>query len=233
VRICLFLSGDRSATAAAFDHLARETVSDFARAADLRAKDEKQEPWLQPLIDALSADTGEAQADEGADQWGRLLWLHPVFLLDAGGGATKERIRQISRPFEATFSKPIKYWHGLFVPGIDSSVVVMHRSGATGRRPPMRLTLLMWAYYGLFMEMDRGLLAMLDNDRWEKSNSLSDLEGDADRIFALSTRAQEARARLDSALTDLAGGQLSIWNGIGEVQKFGELVAAVEGKLAS
>lgn len=227
------LSGDRSATAAAFDLLAREAVADFARAADLQAEKHKQKPWLQPLIDALSEDIDEIGADGGANQWGRLLWLHPVFLLDAGGNATEERIREISSPFEATFSKPIKYWHGRFVPGIDSSVVVMRRGGAIGRRPPMRLILLMWAYYGLFMEMDRGLLAMLDNDRWEKSNSLSDLEGDADMIFALASRVQEARARLDSALTDLAGGQLSIWNGIAWVQKFEELVAAVEGKLAS
>jgi hypothetical protein len=141
------------------------------------------------------------------------------------------RMRQLSRPFEATFSQPIEYWHGLFVPGIDSSVVVLRNNGEGEKRPPMGLTLLMWAYYGLFMEMDRGLLAMLDSDRWQTPNSLAELEDEARRIFSIFMRVREARSRLDSALTDLAGGQLSMWNAISKVQKFDELVEAVEGKV--
>ena len=95
----------------------------------------------------------------------------------------------------------------------------------------MRLTELQWAYYAVFMEMDRGLLALLDNDKWQTPESLAGLEADTERMFTIYTRVQEARARLDSALTDLAGGQLSIWNAIADVQKFDHLVAAVEGKV--
>ncbi len=95
----------------------------------------------------------------------------------------------------------------------------------------MRLTELQWAYYAVFMEMDRGLLALLDNDKWQTPESLASLEADTERMFTIYTRVQEARARLDSALTDLAGGQLSIWNAIADVQKFDHLVAAVEGKV--
>jgi hypothetical protein len=81
------------------------------------------------------------------------------------------------------------------------------------------------------MEMDRGLLAMLDSDRWQTPNSLAELEEEAERIFSIFMRVREARSRLDSALTDLAGGQLSMWNAISNVQKFDELVEAVEGKI--
>ena len=96
----------------------------------------------------------------------------------------------------------------------------------------MGLTELMWAYYALFMEIDRGLLAMLDRHKWQTSGSLAALEEDADRMFSVYMRVQEARARLDSALADLAGGQVSIWYTIADVQKFDELVAGVERKIA-
>jgi hypothetical protein len=201
---------------------------------------ERQEPWLNSLLQALPPPDPEGDGDEVdqrlsadgvGDEWGRLLWLHPVFLLTGGPKASMWRMRQLSRPLEATFSQPIEYWHGLFVPGIDSTVVVLRRNGDGEKRPPMGLTLLMWAYYGLFMEMDRGLLAMLDSDRWQTPNSLAELEDEADRIFSIFMRVREARSRLDSALTDLAGGQLSMWNAISDVQKFGELVEAVEGKI--
>jgi len=118
------------------------------------------------------------------------------------------------------------------VPGIDSSVIVTGGSDAfVPQEVPMRLTELHWAYYAVFMEMDRGLLALLDNDKWQTPESLATLEADTERMFSIYTRIQEARARLDSALTDLAGGQLSIWNAIADVQKFDHLVAAVEGKV--
>ncbi len=140
-------------------------------------------------------------------------------------------VRRLALPLTPTFSRSIEYWHGLFVPGINTSVVVIRGDHPDGDGPPMRLTALMWAYYGFFMELDRGLLALLDDDKWQTHASLGALEVEAERMFAIYMRVQEARARLDSALTDLAGGQLAMWKAMSDVQKFDELVAAVEGKV--
>jgi hypothetical protein len=239
-RLTVPLTDDHSPVAVSYDLLARETVALFSEGVGRCEGVETREPWLTSLLQGLAPAEPEGGggevgqlADAGApgNEWGRLLWLHPVFLLTAGPKASMWRMRQLSRPCEATFSQPIEYWHGLFVPGIDSSVVVLRRNGEGEKRPPMGLTLLMWAYYGLFMEMDRGLLAMLDSDRWQTPNSLAELEDEARRIFSIYMRVREARSRLDSALTDLAGGQLSMWNAISDVQKFDELVEAVEGKV--
>jgi hypothetical protein len=224
---------ERSPVAAAHEMLARETTDLFAGAIESCALGHRREPWLEPLLSALPAAGGDGDpaGPRPQDEWGRLLWLHPVFVLTGGEGASLRRLRRTSVPFEATFSKRIVHWHGLFTPGIDSSVMVLHRNRPKEKKPPMHLTLLMCAYYGLFMEIDRGLLAMLDSDRWQSPDSLAELEADADRIFAVYMRVEEARSRLDSALADLAGGQLSIWKAISEVQKFDELVVAVEGKV--
>jgi hypothetical protein len=225
------LTGDRSAVATSYDLLTREAAAIFGQAVGRCSDLKAQEPWMSPFLHALS-DQGEAPSgSEAGAEWGRLLWLHPVFQLTAGPQSSEERMRRISHPFEATFSKTMPFWHGLFSPGIDSSVFVLHTNTHRDKRVPMKLTQLMWAYYGLFMEMDRGLLGMLDSDEWQRPKPLTELEKDADRIFAVSMRVQEARSRLDSALTDLAGGQLSMWEAIAEVQKFNELVEAVEGKV--
>lgn len=226
--------GVRSPVAASYDALTRETVASFGDAVTRCAGAELQEPWLSAFYSALPPEPGgeDPAASPAADGWGRLLWLHPVFVFTSGPGVGTRRLRRISRPFEATFSENIVHWHGVFAPGIDSSVVVLHENIPKQKAPPMGLTELMWAYYALFMEIDRGLLAMLDSDKWQASGSLAELEEDADRMFSVYMRVQEARARLDSALADLAGGQVSIWNTIADVQKFDELVAGVERKLA-
>lgn len=230
------VSGGRSPVAASYDALARETVGLFAGAVSACAQGARQKPWLRSFLTALPpepAGAGPASPPDADGEWGRLLWLHSLFLLTSGPGVSSRRLRRISRPFEVAFSETIDHWHGVFAPGIDSSVLVLHENTAKQKAPPMRLSELMSAYYALFMEMDRGLLAVLDGDKWQTRTSLAELEEDADRIFALYMRVQEARARLDSALTDLAGGQLSIWNTIARVQKFDELVAGVERKVAT
>jgi hypothetical protein len=234
------VGGVRSPVAASYDALARETVGLFADAVSAGAKEARQEPWLSSYLDALPPErVGSEPTPPGApgagidSEWGRLLWLHSFFLLTSGPGVSSRRLRRISRPFEVVFSETIDQWDGVFAPGIDSSVLVLHENNAKQKKPPVRLSELMSAYYALFMEMDRGLLAVLDNDKWQTGTSLGALEEDADRIFAVYMRVQEARARLDSALTDLAGGQLSIWNTISKVQKFDELVSGVERKVAT
>jgi hypothetical protein len=222
----------RSPVAAAYEIVARETVSVLASVVARRVPNVRQEPWLTPLLNALPATVEPTSARQHDGEWGRLLWLHPVFVLAGSPSGGWRQRRKLARPFVPTFSTTIKYWHGTFVPGIDSSVIVTGGSDAfVPQEVPMRLTELQWAYYAVFMEMDRGLLALLDNDKWQTPESLATLEADTERMFAIYTRIQEARARLDSALTDLAGGQLSIWNAIADVQKFDHLVAAVEGKV--
>jgi len=220
------VSGLRSPLAEAYQVLANETVGSFAAAVDRCAGSNRRPAWSSPL---LGADSSYGLA--GRDGEGRLLWLHPVFIVEAEAGSETKELRSLAQPFRPTFSKPIVYWDGLFVPGIATSVVVV-RDRESGRHgPPLRLTGLMWAYYALFMEMDRALLAMVDDGPWEASDSLARLEDESKTIFGMYIRIQEAKTRLDSALTDLAGGQLSIWGTMADVQKFDDLVRAVEEKL--
>ena len=188
-----------------------------------------REPWLEPLLQALPENDLEARRLEDAE-WGRLLWLHPVYVLASRRGAPNRRLRRLAEPFEAPYSQAVDFPKGVFVPGIDWSVVSV-RGDIEGKEVPVKLIALHWAYYALFMEMDRGLLATLDSDSWDAAESLSGLEGDAEQMFRLYLRVKEARARLDSALTDLGGGQLSLWEAIAEVTKFDELVDSVEEKI--
>lgn len=225
------VTGIQSPISAAYEEVARDTVRAFSAAVGRCAGEARQEPWFTPVLTALPSAT--ASVVSGTDrEWGRLLWLHPVYILSAKPWMGSRRLDQLAAPFEPTFSKPVGYHHGLFVPGIDSSVIAMRGSDAGRQELPMKLTGLQWAYIALFMEMDRGLLATLDDDKWQTPESLSALEDDAERIFGIYMRVQEARARLDSALTDLGGAQLSIWNAIADVQKFDDLVGAVEEKVA-
>ena len=229
-------TGVRSPVAGAYQTVAHETVRSFSAAVDRCAPYARREPWMGAFLEALppgedSAGGEDDPVQEQPDEWGRLLWLHPVYVLAANGAASSRRLGRLTRPFRATFSKPVEFPDGLFVPGIDSSVVAVRGRDLGRHELPMRLMVLHWAYYALFMEMDRGLLATLDNDKWSRPESLRALEREADRIFAIHMRVQEARARLDSALADLGGGELSLWNTIDDVAKFGDLMAAVEGKV--
>jgi len=222
--------GGRSPLAESFEALTYSTVRDFSEAAAAVAPEAQQEPWLAPMLEALG-DSDHSSGVEQADEWGRLMWLHPMFVLTDRSDASQTDLEEIGGPFIPAFSGRIPYWHGLFIPGIDSSVLVLRGENPEGPNPPLRLTELMWSYYALFMEMDRGLLALLDNDRWRTPESLHALEADAERMFGIYARVQEARTRLDSALTELAGGQLSIWHGMAEVHKFDELTSSVDAKI--
>jgi hypothetical protein len=227
--------GGRSPVAESFEALTYATVKDFSAAVLHVAPRARQEPWLAPMLEAL----GETKSGDGSGnaslgqttEWGRLLWLHQVIILTDRLDADASRLTAVGQLFVPAFFGKIPYWHGMFMPGVDSSVIVLRGDSPEGPNPPLHLTELMWAYYALFMEMDRGLLALLDNDRWRRAESLRALEQDAERMFDIYMRVQEARARLDSALTELAGGQLSIWRGMKEVQKFDELISSVDAKV--
>jgi len=95
----------------------------------------------------------------------------------------------------------------------------------------LRLTKLHWAYYALYMEIDRGLLGVLDQPRWREQERLTRLEEDASLVFADYLRVMDARARLDSALTPLGGDELAVWESVARVQRFDTIVDAVDRKL--
>jgi|SRR4051794_17787348 hypothetical protein len=113
--------------------------------------------------------------------------------------------------------------------GIGWSVVRVHREDAEATA--IELTKLHWAYYALYMEIDRGLLEILDKPRWLHSASLKELEADANAVSADYLRISDARARLDSAINARGGDELAIWEAIAKVQKFDLLLDGVGRKL--
>jgi hypothetical protein len=221
-------AGIRSPIAASYEAITLDTVRTFRDAVAKHAADARQEPWLTPLQTALRQTAEEAPPP---NDWGRLLWLHPVYVLQARARAGSRQLHRLARPFQSSFTKTLDLSNGVFAPGIDSSVMVARGDAAPMRDDLMNLIVLNWAYYALFMEVDRGLLATLDNDKWQTSGSLGTLEEDAERMFAVYMRVQETQARLNSVLADLGGGALTLWDAIAEVQRFGELVSSVEGKV--
>lgn len=219
-------SGTDPPIASAIRELAHETARQFSAAADTGAASAVQQAWLSPFLEALPADSQTPQGQP--DDWGRLLWLHPVHLVD---------IRHTHHPMDAAaaqlappFHRTIDIPDGRFVPGIGWSAIVTS-NGLEGAEVPLHLIELHWAYIALYMEIDRGLLALLDNDRWYKPESLAALEHDADRVFGDYIRVMEARARLDSALASLGGDEYAIWEVIADVTKFDALLDGVDRKV--
>jgi hypothetical protein len=221
----------RSPIAASYEAIALDTVRIFGDAVDTHAPRAKQQPWLTPLQAALGPTSGNGPATNPPNDWGRLLWLHPVYMLSAPKRSSQAQLHRLARPFQADFRKVVELSGGIFVPGIDRSLIVTRGNVTRQRVSLMDLILLNWAYYALFMEIDRGLLATLDNDKWETSGALGALEDDAAKMFAVYMRVQETKARLNSVLADLGGGALTLWDAIADAQRFGDLVAAVEGKV--
>jgi hypothetical protein len=229
-------SGIQSPISEAYKALAQETVGVYWSAVAACINGDQPDPWLTPLLRALPSPRSNGATlhdNQSVDskEWGRLLWLHPVYVLAGEPDANSEQLIRVARPFKPKYSRPTDYPRGVFIPGIDSSAIVVRGEIDGQQEIPMNLIALHWAYYALFMEMDRGLLATLDDDKWQTPESLTDLEADAERMFRIFMRVREARARLDSALTDLGGGQLGLWKVIADVTKFDELVTSVEGKV--
>jgi hypothetical protein len=109
--------------------------------------------------------------------------------------------------------------------------VIVCRSSTRARETFLWLLTLNWAYYALFMEIDRGLLATLDDERWRGHASLAELERDASAMFRVHMRVQSVHARLGSILMDIGGGALTLWDTIAQAQRFDALVTAVIGTL--
>jgi len=210
---------------AAQEAVARESVEAFRTAAAACWEGELPDPWLKPR----AGDDGSRWPGDDAER-GRLLWLHPAYVVEGEPGASASALAELARPFRSTYSSSVEYPDGLFVPGVQKSAIVT-RGGFELKREPLGLIALNWAYYALFMEMDRGLLAGLDDGRWEEPASLRELEREAERTYRDFLRFREAKARLDSALTGLGPRQANLWAPIAEVTRFEELLAAVEDKL--
>jgi hypothetical protein len=217
--------GVASPITAMFRILADETTRQFDVAIRNAAPHTIQQPWLRPFLDALPRR--QPADDWWSDDWGRLLWLHPVHLLEVpADGELSKRVKELSPPFHRSIDIP----DGQFMPGIGWSALVTEPNPAS-INDPIWILELHWAYIALYMEIDRGLLAMLDNDRWHSTQSLTDLEADAEHVFQDFLRVVEARARLDSGLASLGGDEQRLWDVISEVTKFDALVEGVDRKV--
>jgi hypothetical protein len=208
--------------AAALQRIAFDTAQQYDEAVDVAAPEEAQAGWLSRATLLPSAPSADHRP---LDEQGRLLWLHPIHVLH-----TREPPRAEARDLAPAFYKDIDLSEGVFAAGIGwSAIAVPPGSGAAAT--PVRLTELHWAYYALYMEIDRGLLGVLNQQRWSEDAPLRQLEDDARNAFADYLRVMEARARLDSALNALGGDELAIWQTVAEVQRFDAIVQGVERKL--
>jgi hypothetical protein len=143
-----------------------------------------------------------------------------------------DELRAVAKPFDSRYTRQtVSFPYGLFVPGINLSTLVVQRAFRGLRPTPMMLTVLNWAYLALFIGIDRSLLATVEHDALAEEESLDDLQTKADAMFVIYSDVRKARARLDSVLNDLGGGELALWQAIADVQKFGELLAAVDTKV--
>lgn len=143
---------------------------------------------------------------------------------------TPDRAEPSAQDLAPAFHGLIALDGGVFAAGIGWSAVVAS-VGSRAEDTPVRLTELHWAYYALYMEIDRGLLGVLSQQRWTQRASLKELEADADDVFADYLRVMDARARLDSHLSALGGDELAIWETIARVQRFDAVADAVDRKL--
>jgi hypothetical protein len=214
-------TGVVSPFSATFRALAEETSAQFTTVIAAAAPHTIQQPWLAPFLTALPPDASRAT------DWGRLLWLHPVHLLEISpDGDTGPDAAELAPPFHRMINVP----DGRFVSGIGWSALVTNTPSAD-TDVPLKLLELHWAYIALYMEIDRGLLAVLDNHQRDQTGSLTQLEHRAADVFADYTRVELARARVESTLASLGGDEQAIWDVIADVTKFASLVEGVNRKV--
>ncbi len=217
--------GVESAVTSALRVVARETTAQYAAAISRAIPDAAEEAWLTPFLRALRG--GSEPGDGESPDWGRLLWLHPVHMVSV---SERAQVQAAARELAPTFHGMVGIPGGVFVAGIGWSAVVAE-AGASGAEIPLRLIELHWAYIALYMEIDRGLLALLEGGRLGPPDSLSGLEADADKVFGDYMRVMQARGRLDSALASLGGDEFAMWELITDVTKFQPLVDGVDLKV--
>ena len=165
------------------------------------------------------------QPDHAGSDVGRLLWLHPVFSVECDSPDDLGAVDQLAAPFHAVMTVP----DGRFATGIGWSAVSTMPSDMSNRAP-LRLTLLHWAYIALYMEIDRGLVAILDREL-ANFDDAARTGRDADRAFDDYIRVMQARARVDTALASLGGDEQAIWDTIAGVSRFQALEDGVDRKV--
>lgn len=203
------LTDPRSPLAESLRVIAVDTAEAYRRAIQraLPAKDVR-DSWLQDARDI-----------------GRLLWLHPVHVVDQA-----DPNDQAAEALGPVFQQRIKVAGGILVSGIGWSAVLAVRAG-DGVEASLRLTQRHWAYFALYMELDRALLQTLNDVRSVERAKRKELEQETRDAFDVYLRVMEARARLDSELSSLGGDEQAIWDAIAQVQRFDTIVAGVERKL--
>lgn len=211
---------ERSPLAAVLQDVAIAVAQEYREAVASAAPRELQAAWLSGArVPSASNESGRP-----TDQT-RLLWLHPVQVL-----RTTDHAQRAAEELTPVFRKTIEVEGGVFAAAIGASAVVVSPDTADTTRPAL-LTQLHWAYYALYMEIDRGLLHVLSQQRWKVAAPLKELESDASDVFADYLRVMDARTRLDTELSGLGGDDLAIWQTISEVQRFGAVVDGVDRKL--
>jgi hypothetical protein len=174
--------------------------------------------------DPASAARLPLAGERGTDR-ARLLWLHPVHVI-----TVEDSTARVVKALAPAFHERIAFDGGTFAAGIGwSAIAALPTSNSVAT--PIALTELHWAYYALYMEIDRELLHVLDQSRGTVSKSLKELESDSNAVFADYMWVINARARLDSALSARGGDELAIWQAIAKVQRFDAVVDSVDRKL--
>jgi hypothetical protein len=202
-----------------FRQMSKETTRQFRAGVKDSGSDWPPQPWL-PTTDP----DGETSRD-----WGRLLWLHPVHMLASQNRQMRE---SSARELTPEFCKDVAVPDGRFFPGIGWSAIITTSKDLSTCNMPLKLLHLHWAYFALYMEIDRALMTVLDNDKsGTKRPLLPNLEKDAEEVFDNYIRVMKARARVDSALASLGGDEQAIWDVIADVQKFDTLVDGVDRKV--
>jgi hypothetical protein len=145
---------------------------------------------------------------------GRLLWLHPVHMVERVNPT-----RRLAWELAPVFRQFITVKDAEFASGIGSSAIVAV-PGSEDAMIPLRLTELHWAYYALYMALDRGLLGILDRARADGAETaVRKLEEKADEAYQEYLQVVEARARLDSDLSARGVDTLAIWETIAHLQR--------------
>jgi hypothetical protein len=203
--------------------LAAETARTYRDFIDQELRLYPADAWLASFQEEESPDDGMKGAPE--DRPPRLLWMHPVIMVES------HDVAGAARDLAPTFSKSMRVEGGRFVAGIEWSAIAREPHQAPGAfEVPLKLLERHWAYYALYMRLDRVLLAQLEAGYWHEPTTLRERESYAGHVFDYYVRVAEARARLDSMPASAGGDEFAIWEKICEVQKFDTLVDAVERK---
>lgn len=221
-------------------HLAATTASHYFDAFESGFARDAVDPWLDSFSDPLDdADDGGGGDDWGRflwlhpairskgktiDDYGRLLWLHPVLMYEG------EKVLSTARQLAPPFRRSMGLQGGRFLPGVSWSVIAAEPGRTEAFEVPRQLLEDHWAYFALYMHLDRALGEELIRGRWHEGRRLKDRERDADRLFGYYEQVMELRRRLESMPVSRGGDEVAMWQAIAAVQKFDELVETVERK---